>query len=727
MSSPQDAGLADLVSVEAFLRPRSLAVVGALADPHSIGAALLGNLDRFGYGGEVHLVSRSRSEINGRRCVPNIDDLPMDLDAVALVIPEPAVLDAVAACVRRRAKSALVFAAGFAETGAEGRAKQDRLAETARNGCLALNGPNSIGVTNYVDGVPLTFEPIEPQPMGERRGVAVVAQSGGMSGNIRSAIAAKGIPVSYVVSSGNEAVCGVEDFFAYLIDDDHTGVIVLFVEQVRRPGLFLQLVRRARATGKPIVLMHPGRSVRARESAQSHTGALAGDYAVMRTLLCREGVLIVDTLDELVDVAALLCRNPQAPVLGPGIITNSGAFRGIALDFCDDLGLSLPALSAATSEGLRGVLPSFANFDNPIDVTTAGMTNPNIFGDTARLLLDDPGTGSLLVSVMGGAPRQQVGKVRSLLPAMTATNKPVALVILGDESPLAEEAVALVRESGVPFFRSPDRALRALSHLTAFGRACRAAESVAPPFALPSLTLPGQGIVPEYRSKQYLAAAGMTVPSGGLAHSLDGACAIASGLGYPVAIKAQAVELPHKSDAGGVSLSIADEAALHWAWARMMDALRANLPGLVLDGVLVEAMAPPGLEMIVGTRRDLDWGPVLMVGLGGVWAEALKDVRLLPADVGPDWILAELERLRGTALLSGFRGSPPVDRHAVVEVLLRLGGLIRRAPEIAEIEINPLVVYAEGEGTLALDALMVVAPTSPRQVGKPEKQGEPTC
>ena len=325
MNARHDGVSSELVCVDALLRPRSLAVVGSFVDPHSIGGAFLGNLDRFGYSGELHLVSRHRSQINGRPCVPTIDDLPTDIDSVALVIPEPAVLEAVAGCIRRRAKSALVFAAGFAETGAEGRAKQERLAAMAREGGLAVNGPNSIGIINYVDGIPLTFEPIEPQPSGAGRGVAVVAQSGGMSGNIRSAVAAKGIPVSYVISLGNEAVCGIEDFLAYLVDDGETSVIAAFVEQVRRPRLFRHLIRRAQARGKPVVLMHPGRSARARDAAQSHTGALVGDYGVMRTLLDGEGVLIVDTLDELVDVTTLLCRNPEPPALGPAILTNSGA------------------------------------------------------------------------------------------------------------------------------------------------------------------------------------------------------------------------------------------------------------------------------------------------------------------------------------------------------------------------------------------------------------------
>ena len=216
--------------------------------------------------------------------------------------------------------------------------------------------------------------------------------------------------------------------------------------------------------------------------------------------------------------------------------------------------------------------------------------------------------------------------------------------------------------------------------------------------------------MPEYRSKLFLAAAGLTVPSGALAQSADEAAAIAATIGYPVVLKAQAAELPHKTEAGGVVLSIADEPALRREWSQMTETLQAGRPGLVLDGVLVEPMAARGLEMIVGARRDPDWGPVLMVGLGGIWAEALKDVRLLPAEVAPDRIAAELGRLRGAALLDGFRGSPPVDRPALIDALMRLAALVRSHPEIEEIEINPLIVYPQGKGAVALDALIVVAP-----------------
>jgi acyl-CoA synthetase (NDP forming) len=686
-----------------LLRPRSIAIVGASPEAGSLGNAVLVNLERFGFVGDLHLVSRTRAEINGRPCVPSIDDLPEGIDVVVLVIPAAAAVDAVAACARRKAGAAMVFASGFGEAGAEGKAQQDKLAAIAREHGLALLGPNCLGLVNYRDRIPLTFEALPPPHPADGPAIGVIAQSGAMAGVIRYALTSRDLPVSYVASTGNEALVTTEDLLAPLIDDDATKVIVVFVEQIRRPQRFLALAARARALGKPLVLLHPGRSARARQAAQSHTGALAGDHAVMRTLLGREAVVLVDTLDELFDVTALLARTPAPPSGGTAVMSNSGAFCGLALDVADTVGLDFPALAPATHDRLRAVLPPLAVPGNPLDVTTGGMTNPDLFGDAAAALLGDPAIGSLIVSVIGGSPKQQTDKARSLGPVLGNSAKPVALVYMGDDSPIVEACRDLIRQHGVPFFRSPDRALRAMAHVAAHGRAL-ANRRTAPP-ALAAPPLPGSGTLPEHLSKAYLAALGVPVPQSALAHTLDEAHDIAGRIGFPVVLKAQSAALPHKTEAGGVIAGIGDKNALNDAWGRLDENIRRARPGLTLDGVLVERMAARGVEMILGARRDPEWGPVLLVGLGGVIAEALADIRLLAADASEAEIVAELGRLKGAKLLGGWRGSPPADVAAVARTAATLAALMRAVPEIDEIEINPLVVYASG--ALALDALIV--------------------
>lgn len=689
-----------------LLRPRSVAIVGASPEPGTIGFNVLENLLRAGYPGEVHLVSRSRKEINGRVCVPRIDDLPLGIDAVVLVVPEAVVVDSVAACARRQAGSVVVFASGFAETGAMGKEKQDRIAAIARASGLALLGPNCIGFRNFADGVTLTFEPVAEPPPPAREGAVVIAQSGAMTSNLRLALLAKGVPVTCAISTGNEADLGVEDFFADCLDRPGNRIFALFIEQVRRPQLFLDLVRRARRERRPIVLLHPGRTVAARETAKSHTGAFAGDYPTMRTILAHEAVLMVDSLDELFDATALLARWPEPSSLPLGAISNSGAFRGIAIDFCSDLGVSLAILSAETKAKLKTMLPAYAAIDNPLDITTVGLAQPQVYGNMAQAMLDDPGVGGLVLAFAPGAPDLQMVRCRSLLPAIEHSAKPVALAMFGDETKLAEEFPRTLRERNLPLFRSPDRALRAMARVNAYGRA-RTRAMAAPLPLLRPLPILEQGHVPEYRAKVYLGALGIAVPAGGIARNIEEALGMAQSIGYPVVLKAQSPAVPHKTDFGGVILAVSDEAALRAQWRVLHANIARAKPGLRLDGVLVEAMAKPGIELIIGARRDPEWGPVLLVGLGGIWTEALKDMVLIPPELGKDEIAAALGNLKGAALLDGIRGAPPSDRHAVAHVAASLDALMRATPELLDIEINPLVVYADG--ALALDALMITA------------------
>lgn len=694
--------------LDRLLRPRSVAIVGVSSEPGHMGGSVLANLERCGFAGDIHLVSRSRAEINGRPCIASIDDLPEGVDVAVLVIPQSAVIDAIAACGRRGVGAAIVFASGYAETGDAGRAEQDKLTAAARSANVMVLGPNCIGMCSYMVGAALTFEfNVQRPPETTAPKIGIVAQSGAVAAIMRMAFLAKDLGVTAYISTGNEADLTAEDFLGALIDDDATSVAALFVEQIRHPQTFLALAKRARAKRKPIVVMHPGRSQRALTSASSHTGALAGDHAVMTALLRHVAVTVVDTLDELVDTAELLARFAP-PTKGPGIITNSGAIKGFALDFCDRLGLDIPRLSTEALDALKAALPPFASFDNPVDVTAQVLRDVTIWTRSARALLADPGIGSLCVPMVAGSPKLAMDKVNALLPAMAASGKPAVIAALGDDFPIPPEFIASFRGKGIPVLRSPERALRALAYATAYGQMLAA--PAAAPASITAPPLPRTGTLPEYEGKQYLKAFGIAVPDGALARDATAAKDIASRIGYPVVLKAQAAALAHKSDAGGVVLNIADAAALDAAWRQITDRIAKAQPGLALDGVLVEAMGPRGIEMIVGAQRDPGWGPVVIVGLGGIWTEALDDVRLMPADLSAAQVIAEIGRLKGARVLQGLRGAPPSDVAAVADVAARLGALMRARPEIAEIDINPLVIYPRG--VLALDALIVVASTA---------------
>jgi acyl-CoA synthetase (NDP forming) len=689
-----------------MLRPRSIAIVGASPAPGSLGASVLANLERFGFRGDVHLVNARRAQINGRPCVNATSALPAGVDCAVLAIPQAGVLDAVAGCAQRGVGGVIVYAAGFAEAGPEGRELQ---AEIARIGCdhgMAIAGPNCLGHINYVDGIPLTFSACTPVPLAGRRGVGIISQSGAMATVLRAALHPRDIAISFSISTGNEALNGSEDFLDHLIDHESTHVFLMLVEQFRHPQRFLASARRAHAAGKPIVLLHPGRSAAARMSAKTHTGAMSGDYEVMRTMVSHAGVAVVDTLEELLDLGELMIRWPSLPRGGTAVISDSGAFKAMVLDFCETCDLDLPEPSDETRTVLGTLAPDLILPTNPLDVTAQSLVDPDLYRKAMKPFLDDERYGSLVLAVVLSSPTHSARKMGPIIAALEhfGPPKPVVFAMLGEDSEVAPEIVAELRSLGVPFFRSPERALRALARLVGL-RAPQPASST------PSAFLAGErlpsGVIPEYIAKSLLAEAGIPVPRAELVTELQDARQAAARIGYPVVLKAQSPALPHKSDAGGVVLGLADDASLVEAWRKLnADIARARL-GLQLDGVLVEAMARSGLELIVGTRNDLDWGPVLLVGVGGIWAEALRDVRVFPADLAPAAIVSELRKLKAASLLTGFRGAPALDLAAVAEIASRLGRFASVHPEIAEIDVNPLLVYPEQEGAVAIDALIV--------------------
>jgi acyl-CoA synthetase (NDP forming) len=711
-SKTLDAGAnAGVKDVRRILAPRSIAIVGASADPRSFGGFVQGNLERFGYTGTVHLVSRSSEAINGHRCVKSVDELPEGVDLAVLAIPEVGVIDSVKALAARHCHAAVLFASGYAEAGHEGQNKQAELARVAQASGILLVGPNCMGFTNLAAGIPVTFEPLAARPPETRPGVGVVAQSGFMAANLRDAYLSRGVPVTTVFSTGNEVSICVEDVLAALIADAQTRVIAVYSEQIRYPQAFLQLAAQARAAGKPLVLLMPGRSARAREAVLSHTGALAGDHAIATALLQREAVVVVDSLDELLDTTAVLLRYPQPPSGGTAFMTGSGAMKNLALDFAEDLGLHLPVLTPATVAKLTAMLPTYAVAENPLDYTTIGIRQPSLIGELLLTMLDDERIGSIVLAIPVGPSMAQRDKADHIIPTISRATKPAVLVLTGDSSPVEPFFLAAIEASGVPLFRSADRALRALRRVAQYAeslqRVARVSGSDAKAIPLPGV-VPPNGVFAEYQGKAWLAEIGVLVPQGALATTLSAAVGVANKLGYPVVLKAQASELPHKSDVGGVVLGLADEAALRAGWDQLFASVKRHRPELVLDGVLVEAMGPRGLELVIGAKRDVEWGPVLLVGLGGVWIEALKDVRLIPADMAEADIAVELTRLKAAVVLQGIRGASAVDINAIARVVAQVGAQMRANPDITEIDINPLVAYPLGSHTpvLALDALV---------------------
>jgi acyl-CoA synthetase (NDP forming) len=698
MSEAEGAHSANAVA--RFLRPRSIAVIGISTRAGSAGQIILQCLKINRFAGEVHLVGRTDELIDGRRVLKSADELPEGVDLAVFTLPAAAVREAMEACAQRKVGTALIFAAGFAEAGDP--ATQDAVASTARAAGLGVVGPNCLGVTNNVDGLMLHMLYAQEALRGVTDGVAIIGQSGGLLGHFQRACDGRGIPLSYVISTGNEAGLDTTDFLDFLVDDPSTRVIVAYCEELRRPQTFLAALRRARAASKPVVLMLVGRSVKARKAAQSHTGALVSDFATVRAQVEDAGSIVVTTMDETMDLVTILQRFPVPPAKGPGILTASGAYVALTNDFAEEIGLDLPELQPTTLKTIKETLPSYGNFGNPLD-TTAGFS-PEMLPIVTKALIDDPNVGMLFISF----PIRTAVPVKAFNEGMAHSPKPKVMVALFDTWPLADDVEAAVKESPAVFSRSSDRMLRAIALYTRYGRnLARPRTTVASP-PIPGLPNLGRGAQPEWLGKKLLAAAGIRIPDGALARTADEAATLAKQIGYPVVLKAQAASLPHKTEAGGVALNLTDEAAVRTAWDTTMRKVKHAAPNTKLDGVLIEKMSPRGIELMVGAKRDSGWGTVLLLGLGGIWVEALGDVQVLPETTDKVQIIEALGKLRGAKLLVGMRDVPPADLTAVADVVIAIRGLMQSVPEISEIDINPLTVHGEGEGATALDALIVV-------------------
>jgi acetate---CoA ligase (ADP-forming) len=693
-------------AVARLVTPRSVVVVGGSTRPDALGNRVLRSLVDGGFGGEIYVLGRRAATIHGLPCVTSFDDLPDGIDLALLAVPSAQLTEVVDSCIAHQVGAAVCFASGFAELGKEGGRQQAELGDRARAGGVRLLGPNCFGLLNAVDRLSALLAPMPPTPVPGPElgpGVAIIAQSGGIGTLVAGSLGGRGVPVSYLISTGNEADLGLADVLEYLAEDVHTAAVAVYAEQIRDPARFLSAVRIAQDRRKAVVLLHPGRSDRARAAAASHTGALASDHSVMVTIARRAGVVVVDTTEELVDLAQLLLRFPVPPSRGVGVITQSGAICAIVTDAAEALGLDLPELTPEFSGELWEALP-FGQIRNPLDLGTGSVSDPTIIGKAAERILADPATGSLLVSNPDARDPLDSVWLESVLPVLTSSAKPIVYVSQNEDNP-PPGLHRLLLDHTVVFHRSPERALRALARATEAGTR-RAVGQRKPDRAggrPPSLAT---GVQPEWIGKQLLRQIGVPVPEGSLARTQDDAVEIAERLGYPVVAKVQSAGVSHKSDVGGVVLSIADAEELRTAWARVHRGIARAKPGLAVDGVLIERMSAPGIELVVGAKRDPQWGPVVMVGAGGVLVEVLEDVRLLPADLPESALADEILRLRGARILRGHRGGAPADVAAAAHVVAVVSDLVLAMPEITEIDINPLVVFPAGQGVVALDALV---------------------
>ena len=683
------------------LHPRAVAVVGASPRPGSLSGRFVGGLMRHGFPGRIVPVNPKYEEVLGLPCVPTIAEAG-EIDLAIVAVPRAGVSATLEECAAAGVAGAVVFASGYSETGAAGRAAERELADLARRTGLRVIGPNSPGIIDVpgaccaiASGVSFR-ERLVPGP------VAVVAQSGGVAGLLTERAQDRGVGISSVICTGNEADVTAGEVLVLLAGDEATRAAAVYLEAVRDGRTLLAGLAAMRTAGKGVAVLKAGAAGAAARASTAHTGALAGDDDVLSAALAAHRAVRVMSFDDLIDTAALLAAYGPARSPAVGIVSTSGGAGVIATEAAERAGLALPPLAAATRQRLARVAPDFASLANPADMSGMFVEQAEIFRGSLAAFMDDPGLEAVVLVLTVQPPALADELARRAVEVARAAGRP--LVVLWTAGAMSDPARDLLRRAGIPVIEDPDRCMRALAGRAEAGRPL-APERAASPAPLPDLAAArSAGAALEHEALAALAAAGVPTARGVFCRPGEDVRRRVRGLAFPVVVKASARDLPHKSDAGAVVLDVATPAAAAAAAQRVTSAAREA--GAALEGVLVQEQAAPGVETIIGVRRDPELGLVALAGLGGVQAELLRDVsrRLLPLREGE--ARAMLEELRLAPLLRGYRGRPGVDLDAVaraVEAVARLAP--RLGPELDAIEVNPLI--ARPDGVTAVDALLL--------------------
>jgi acyl-CoA synthetase (NDP forming) len=691
-----------------LLHPESIAVVGASTRPGSFGERVLVNL--ADYAGPVFAVNPRYPRIGERVCFPSLAAIGRKVDCVIIAAAREAVEPLVREAAAAGAGGVVIFASGYAETGKpERRAEQDRLTAIARETGLRIVGPNTIGLVNAALEARATFMSITPIPPPGPCPIGIVSQSGALGMALAQGVA-RGASVSHVLTSGNSCDVDMADYIGYLAEDPGCRAIACVFEGSAAPRRILDAAAFAAERGKPLVVYKMATGAEGAQAAMSHTGALAGAHEAYQAAFRRAGAVLVEDYERLWETTAFLAKAGPPKARGAVVLVTSGGAGIMAADAAEAAGVPMPQPDAATRAVLETQIPEFGAARNPCDVTAQVITNPESLALCAGALLGHPDYGAMVYPQVYSyeATAQRVPMLETL---SARYDKPICMVWITEflAGPGSAEAEASGRVALFRSMRSCFAALRAWHD-----RAALLAAPPVPPAPTPAPVraeaaariAAGGATLTEREAKAALALYGLEVVGERLTQSAEEAVAAATALGFPVALKVESPDLPHKTEAGVIRLNLTDAAAVRAAYAAVMANAARVIPKPRIAGVLVQPMVPAGVELVIGARVDPLFGPVVVVGIGGVLVEVLADTALALAPVGEAEALAMLDRLRGARLLDGFRGAPSVDRGAVARAIVAVSRFAAdHAASIAEIDVNPLI--AAGSRVVAVDALIV--------------------
>jgi acetate---CoA ligase (ADP-forming) len=702
-----------------LLSPDSVAIIGASAD-QSLRGRLTHQLVEHGFPGRIYPVTRSQREVLGHQAYVSVADLPEAPDLAVILVPAAHVVATIEQCAARGIPAAVVISSGFAEEKSEEAAARDAaLRAIARRTGMVIAGPNSEGLVNPLRPLVATFSPVFHDasnpllPEGSRvRPIAVSCQSGALTFAFLSRGRDRQLRFTYQVSAGNQTVLEAHDYVDYVLDAGGADIFLCYLEGIRDAVRFRAVADKAARAGKPLIVAKVGRSDAGRRAAASHTGALARAGSADDAVFRHHGIIRGEDLDHMVDVATAFayCRLPRGNRVA--VITGSGGSAVWMADILSAHGLDLPVLEDDIQRRIMALLPSYGSALNPIDATAQAIGELG-YAPLVELVAQSERIDTILL-ISSLANENRAKKLADEMAGIMVTiDKPILLSTYTTASPAA---IATLGGAGIPCYTSMPscaRAIRALVDYGAFQQrlARRSAESPSPSPARGEVAgvLAASGpVLTEVAAKALLARYGVPLPPEALAASEAEAVAAAAKIGGAVALKVQSPDILHKTEAGAVALGRSGDAAVREAYRLVLARAQAAHPGARIDGVLVQAMARRGLEIILGIVTDPDFGPMLMVGLGGIHVEVLRDVAFAPVPLATDEALALLAELKGAALLDGVRGDPAADRAALAQLMVALSRFAAdHADAIAEIDLNPVIIHAVGEGLTVVDALIV--------------------
>lgn len=687
--------------VAELMAPRSVAVIGASEDQSKFGGRLYRLLLKHRYAGAVYPINPNRAELFGLKTYPDIRATPQPPDMVVMAVPRARVVEMVGVCAEIGVRCGIIITSKFSDEGPEGAALEAEIVRRARAGGMRLIGPNCLGLISPANRVVLCSSPALDVDELHLDPIGFASQSGALMGTLFDRAGSRGIGFSHCVSVGNQADLEICDFAEYFLEDARTRVICTYVEELKDPARFVDLARRARAAGKPWLLVKAGRTAAGAEAAYSHTASLAGSYDTLAAV-CREtGVILMDDLDAMVLLAASLVRFSGRKVRSASIVTTSGGGGAIAADRLAEAGIGLTRFAPQTERGLSRLF-SPGQARNPVDLggRLAGGEAVEIADETMALIGADPAEDAT-IALLTTAP-MLARTTAKIADAAAAAGKPCLFVMTPGHAADAARAELVMRR--LPYTDSLDEAVRAIRGWLDWS-AVRAGDAPQRPPDLPTappVGLPTGGLDPA-RLSGLFRAYGLSVAEQAVCPDGEAVRAAAARLGYPVALKALGGTLVHKSDVGGVALGLGSESALTAA----LEDMRVRVSGL--EGFLVQPMVEGEAELILGVTLDSQFGPQIAVGAGGVFVELLKDVAIAPAPVSAETAREMLGRLKVHAVLRGVRGRPALDVDAVVDVVVRLGWLAQDLRHrLRELDINPLIVRRRGEGCIVVDARALI-------------------